>query len=153
MAPGLVSLKQEGRMGEDKNAGRFSDLYNTPLGEKVWSFLHTPEVVGRMLAASDLGKPAVAGLGVREQLIAAFGLEIATDRWKQTIGHMVRQVMERLGYELVTQGLRISIEEGESLFSKGSRYRRRHPHWGHLRVNGEKPGGGAIYGDLGADSA
>jgi hypothetical protein len=105
-----------------------------------------------MLAASDLGKPAVAGLGTREELLEAVGEDISTDRLKQTIGHMVRQIMEARGLELAVQGLKIALDSGESLFSKGSRYRRRLPHWGHLGMRGEKKNGGVVYGTLGADN-
>jgi hypothetical protein len=137
-------------MATEYEAGRFSDLYGTPTGKRVWEFLNQPDTVARLLAASDVGKPAVAGLGTREELLGAIDEDVSSDRWKQTIGHMVRQVMEWNGRELATQGIKISIEGGESLFSKGSRYKRRLPHWGHLGMRG-KSNGSVVYGSLGAD--
>lgn len=132
------------------SARNFLDLYETPLGRKVWAFLNEPENVARMLAASDVGKPAVAGLGTREELTAVLGDEIADKRWKQVMGHMVRQVMESRCLELASQGLTVKVDGG-SLFSKASRYRRRLPHWGHLYLHGDKPDGGVVWGSLGAD--
>jgi hypothetical protein len=55
-------------------------------------------------------------------LVRHFGPEIAQDRLKQMIGHMTRQVMVALGYEIDRQGLRITRE---SLFTSATRYRRR----------------------------
>jgi hypothetical protein len=130
------------------DSGRFSDLSETPLGKKLWSFLNERETVIRMTTASDLGKPAVAGLGSRTLLVKLFGEEVTGDRWKQLIGHMVRQVMEAEPFGLDAQGLKVG---DDSMFSKGSRYRRRVPHWGHLYVEGKRGGAGLLYGDLGAD--
>ena len=81
------------------------------------AFLNEPENVGRMLAASDVGKPAVAGLGTREELMAALGEEIADNRWKQAIGHMVRAIMEANGRELASWGVPVKVDGG-SLFSR-----------------------------------
>jgi hypothetical protein len=117
----------------------------------LWTFLNQPETVARMLAACDLGKPAVAGLGTREELLEAMAEDVSADRLKQAIGHMVRQIMGSQGREVAVQGLKISIEGGESLFSKGTRYKRRLPQWGHLGMRGEH-NGRVIWGSLGADS-
>ena len=138
-------------MSNEYEAGRFSDVYATATGKRLWAFLNQPEAVARMLAACDLGKPAVAGLGTREELLEAVGEDVSRDRLKQTIGHMVRQIMESHGREMAVQGLKISIEGGESLFSKGTRYKRRLPHWGHLGMRGER-NGRVVWGSLGADS-
>lgn len=43
---------------------------------------------------------------------------MAEDRYKQMIGHMVRQIMEALGYALVQPGARIA----KGLFTTGARY-------------------------------
>jgi hypothetical protein len=138
-------------MSNEYAPGRFSDVYATPTGKRLWTFLNQPETVARTLAACDLGKPAVAGLGTREELLEAVGDDISADSLKQTIGHMVRQNMESQGREMAVQGLKISIEGGESLFSKGTRYKRRLPHWGHLGMRGERDGR-VVWGSLGADS-
>lgn len=142
-------LKQQPLVPPGYDPGRFSDLANTPLGQKVWHFLNDPENVNKMMAVSDVGKPAVAGLGSREHLVTILGDEVATDRWKQTIGHMVRQIMERHPYELVSQGQQVKVV-GDSMFSKGSRYRRRLPHWGHMYLSAHRHGR-FLWSDLGID--
>jgi hypothetical protein len=142
-------LKQSPPAPHGYDPGRFSDLANTPLGQKVWHFLNDPENVNKMMAVSDVGKPAVAGLGSREHLVTILGEEVATDRWKRTIGHMVRQIMERHPYELVSQGQQVKVI-GDSMFSKGSRYRRRLPHWGHMYLSAQRPGK-FLWSDLGID--
>jgi hypothetical protein len=95
----------------------FSDLYATPLGPALWDFLHQSDNVIRMETASLLGKPAVEPLSTR--LLEEFGSEIAQDRTKQMIGHMVRQTMESLGYIIEQQGVRIVRNR---VFSTGTRY-------------------------------
>ena len=74
----------------------------------------------RMDTATFLERAAVEPLA--PGLVRQFGPEIAQDRLKQMIGHMTRQVMEALGYELDRQGLRITRE---SLFTSATRYKRR----------------------------
>jgi hypothetical protein len=128
---------------------RFSDLSETELGKRLWAFLNEPATVLRMITATDLGRPAVAGLPSKRDLVKLFTEQVTRDRWKQFIGHMVRQVMERGPFELDAQGLKVG---DESMFTKGSRYRRRLPHWGHLHVEGHRRSGGLLYGGLGADS-
>lgn len=68
-----------------------------------------------MTTDTDLGKPALAPMG--EKLLAEFGAEIEGDRWKQMIGHMVRQIMERRGYR---HGTKVK----GPLFSRASRYKK-----------------------------
>lgn len=70
-----------------------------------------------METASFLERAAVEPLA--PGLVAEFGSNIAQDRIKQMIGHMVRQIMEARGYEIDRPGLRITRE---SLFSSGARY-------------------------------
>jgi hypothetical protein len=129
--------------------GRFKDLYETDRGRALWEFVTERDTITRMMTASDLSRPAVAVLGTRDFFVKTFGHEVTGDRWKQLIGHMVRQVMEAGPFELAVQGLKVG---GDTIFSKGSRYRRRLPHWGHVYVQGERPGK-TLHGDLGADSA
>jgi hypothetical protein len=95
----------------------FSDLYSTPLGPALWNFLNQPDNVIRMETASFLGRPAVEPLSTG--LLEEFGSEIAQDRTKQMIGHMVRQIMEPLGYTIEQQGVRIVRNR---VFSTGTRY-------------------------------
>lgn len=95
----------------------FCDLFETELGAGVWEFLIRADNVIRMETASFLERAAVEPLA--PGLVAEFGPDIAQDRIKQMIGHMVRQIMEAAGYEIDRPGLRITRE---SLFSSGARY-------------------------------
>jgi hypothetical protein len=95
----------------------FRDVFETELGAGVWEFLIRPDNVIRMETASFLERAAVEPLA--PGLVAEFGPDIAQDRIKQMIGHMVRQIMEAVGYEIDRPGLRITRE---SLFSSGARY-------------------------------
>lgn len=99
---------------------RFSDLASTELGEGLWVFLNERDNVIRMETASDLRRPAVAAVAGR--LLATFGDGVRVPRVKRMIGHMVRQVMERHGYVMDSQNVRVLVG---GLFSRGSRYRRR----------------------------
>lgn len=100
-------------------AQNFSDLFATPLGSPLWDFLNLPENIVRMETASFLGRPAVEPLSTA--LLKEFGSEVAQDRVKQMIGHMVRQIMERLNYTVAQQCVRIARNR---VFSTGTRYSR-----------------------------
>ncbi len=95
----------------------FSDLYYTKSGNDIWDFLNKYPNIVRLETASKLSRPAVEG--VADNLLDKFGEDVQDDRTKQMIGHMVRQIMERLGYQLYTQNA--SVRFG-GLFSKGSKY-------------------------------
>jgi hypothetical protein len=133
----------------DYDPGRFSDLWETERGGALWEFVTSRDTMIRMAEASDRGKPAVVALGSREMMIKRFGEEVTGDRWKQLIGLMVRKAMETGPWEHAAQGLKVG---GDSMFTKGSRYRRRAPRWGFVDVEGRRPGGGLLYADLGVDS-
>src|ERR1700751_2515442 len=102
------------------DAQNFRDLAETPLGQEIWGFLKTRDNLVRMETATFLERTAVEPLA--PGLARHFGSEIAQDRLKQMIGHMTRQIMEALGYEIDRQGLRITRE---SLFTTATSYRRR----------------------------
>jgi hypothetical protein len=110
--PDLTSLEY--------NPQNFRDLYDTDFGREIWQFMKRPENVVRMDTATFLDRAAVEPLA--PGLLAEFGSNVADDRVKQMIGHMARQIMEAIGYELDRTGLRITRE---SLFSSAARYRRR----------------------------
>lgn len=101
------------------DAGRFSDLAGTKTGRALWEFLNEHDSVLMMETATNLGKPALAPMG--ERLLTTFGAEIKVDRWKQMIGHMVRQIMEREGYSHDVTGLKVK----SPLFSRASRYKKK----------------------------
>lgn len=106
--------------------GRFSDVYSTELGRQLWAFLNETATVTAMEVASDLAKPAVAG--IEEPLLTCFGEQVLDDRVKQAVGHMVRQVMEHRGY-IVDQN---NVTIRSVPFTKGTRYRK--PDWQSLHV-------------------
>lgn len=104
--------------GQTYDPQNFRDLAETDLGRAVWVWLARMDNVVRMETASYLERAAVEPLG--PFLVEHFGPEIAEDRLKQLIGHMVRQIMEALGYELVQPGMRIA----KGMFTTGARYQR-----------------------------
>ena len=108
--PNLDSLKYDPQ--------NFKDVADTELGAALWHFLKRGDNLIRMETATQLERAAVEP--VASGLIAEFGDEVQDDRTKQTIGHMTRQIMEALGYELDRTGLRITRV---SLFSSGATYR------------------------------
>ncbi|MBZ9795595.1 hypothetical protein [Mesorhizobium sp. ES1-4] len=96
----------------------FRDLAETDLGRAIWSYLKEHDNQIRMETATLLERAAVEPLAAG--LVAEFGEDISDDRTKQMIGHMVRQVMEALGYEIARTALRITRP---SLFTSGTTYR------------------------------
>lgn len=101
------------------NAGTFAQLFGEPRGQRLWAKLNTPEYVSRLETATALHQPAVKG--IEEPLLRDFGADVMEDRFKQMIGHMVRQVMERQGYEVDQQKVKIDSIP----FYAGTRYKRR----------------------------
>ena len=99
-------------------AQNFSDLYDTDLGRDIWDFMKDPENLIRMQTATFLERAAVEPLG--PGLLLRYGPDIAQDRLKQMIGHMARQIMLAMGYELDTKGLRITRP---GIFTTATRYR------------------------------
>jgi hypothetical protein len=101
----------------------FGDIYTTPLGKKIWKFLNTEYIWIRLELTTQLGHPAVEGIG--DKLLENFGNELKkddlhTDRLKQAIGHMVRYIMESHGYKLKQKGVR--CRKKTELFVFASRY-------------------------------
>ncbi len=86
---------------------------------RLWAFLNTPEIVERMITATDLGHPAVEG--IRDQLVQTFGAEMTIERNRQRAGHMARQIMEMNGFEIEKTEVKVNAFP----FSKAARYRRR----------------------------
>lgn len=67
------------------------------LERALWEFLRRPDNIVRVETATSLDRAAVEALS--SALVAEYGVEISAREVKQAIGHMVRQVMEALGYE------------------------------------------------------
>jgi hypothetical protein len=104
--------------GLDYHAQNFRDLFETDLGQAIWAFMKRPDNLVRMETATYLDRAAVEPLA--PGLLRMFGPEIAEDRLKQMIGHMARQIMEEMGFELDRSGLRITRE---SMFTTATRYK------------------------------
>lgn len=103
------------------NPETFATLYASPLGQALWDFLNKPETIARLETATELGKPAVAG--IEEQLLETFGEQVLADRVKQMIGHMVRQILEPRGWILDQSEVKVQSVP----FIKAARYKR--PDW------------------------
>jgi hypothetical protein len=99
--------------------GTFAQLFGEPRGQRLWAALNTSEYVSCLETATALHQPAVKG--IEEPLLRDFGADVIEDRFKQMIGHMVRQVMERNGYEVDQQKVKIDSIP----FYAGTRYKRR----------------------------
>lgn len=100
----------------------FDNSYNTPLGRRMWAFLNEQRTIDAMLVATSLGKPALGG--IEQMLLESFGgdiEELIADRFKQMIGHMVRQVMAFHGFEIEQQDVKVT----SAIFSRATRYKRR----------------------------
>jgi hypothetical protein len=85
----------------------------------LWNCVLRPENIIRMEAVTAVGRPAVEALS--GPLVSEFGREIAQPSIKQMIGHMVRQVMEALEYEVDRERVRITRP---GLFATGMTFRR-----------------------------
>ncbi|GAA0598129.1 hypothetical protein [Caenispirillum bisanense] len=103
------------------NPGKFASLYDSELGQRIWSFLTQADSVARLETASELSKPAVEG--IEEQLLAEFREDVLADRVKQMVGHMVRQILEQRDWVLDQTDVKVHSVP----FSKAARYRR--PDW------------------------
>lgn len=104
----------------DYDAQGFGRIFNLELGQDLWAYLTSSETRVRMQTATALGRPAVEG--IEEPLLARFGAMIADDRTKQMIGHMVRQIMERDGYVVDAQNVKVT---NGAPFVRATRYRAR----------------------------
>ena len=83
-------------------------------------FLYQPHIVQSMREMSDLGRPAVEGVGAL--LLDHFGDSVSEDPVKQRIGKIVKGVMESNGYIHDSYGHKTP---GCPLFTSGSLYSRR----------------------------
>jgi hypothetical protein len=101
-------------------AGHFGYLRGT-VGTALWAFLTEADNILRLRTAASVGRPAVEGLS--DALIAEFGHEINEPRVKQVIGHMVKQIMDALGYEVD----RPRVRTRSGFFSTGMSFRPKLP--------------------------
>ena len=103
----------------DYQPGTFAAPFGTDVGRDIWAFLTEDPTVLRMRTASDLSRPAVEA--VEEELLERFGESALEDRTRQMVGHMVRQIMERQGYVIAQQNVKVT---SGGPFARATRYRR-----------------------------
>lgn len=106
-------------------AGTFKDIYSLPIGKEIWNFLNSDKIWDKLEITTYLGHPAAEGIG--DNLLEEFPVYFAEnavnrDRLKQTVGHMIRQIMEANGYILVQKSVKCRINK---LFNVASRYRKK----------------------------
>lgn len=85
---------------------KFASLYDSDMGQRIWSFLTRDDNVALMETASELNKPAVEG--IEQRLLAEFREEILADRVKQMVGYLVRQILEQRDWVLDPTVFRLS---------------------------------------------
>lgn len=99
--------------------GKFGVPTDPEFVSELWAALNEPTFVQAMTDASDSVRPAIEA--VRDKLLERFPDKIVEDRNKQLAGHMVRQIMEHRGYELVSKNERVD----RFPFSRAALYRKR----------------------------
>jgi len=74
---------------------------------RVRDFLQKPETVHNMAIFSDLGLPALSGIAHKlEELFANDqDFPLSDFRNRQSVGRMVKAILNRYGYDLVAAGL------------------------------------------------
>lgn len=105
------------------DARNFSGILNESPGKEIWEYLNTDDIWIRLELTTQLGHPAVEGIG--DKLLEKFGDAFKkddpyADRLKQAIGHMVKHIMKSHGYELVQKGVR--CRKKTELFVFAARY-------------------------------
>jgi len=120
--------------------GTFSDISGTPLGQAIWGFLLQPHILGSLEVAGRLGAAPVSAIS--DELLATFGdltggtpreqlerglatrfpqgTSVSFDRSKQMLGHMIRQIMEALGYQLRSKNS--PAKDPLGIFTTSARY-------------------------------
>ena len=116
------------------NPEKFGSLFDEgTLGRRLWDLLNESETIIRMETATALSRPACEPLAdillqqfpelttTTEAVKRGKAFKSKHDRIKQMIGHMIRQVMERQGYQYDQPGVRITSKD---FFRSGSRYKK-----------------------------
>lgn len=110
--------RSDAMISETYDPNRFSDVAGQ-WGDRLWAFFNREAVVSKMVAASVARRPAVEGIG--PEYLEEFGEAGTADRVKQFAGALVKQIMERHGFQWESSGH--PIRRGGP-FSTGSRYTR-----------------------------
>lgn len=98
--------------------GGHFNIKSSTIEEALWRFMLRPENVIRMEAVTAVGRPAVEALS--GPLVWEFGRDVVQPRIKQMVGHMTRQIMEALEYEVDHRRVRITRP---CLFTTGMTFR------------------------------
>lgn len=123
------------------DSSTFAQLFGESHGQRLWAKLNTREYVSCLETATALHQPTVEG--IEEPLLRDFGADVIEDRFKHMIGRMVWQVMERHGYEVDQQKVKIySIP-----FYAGTRYKRRDEWAYHVWRKSKDPRACAVTAD------
>jgi hypothetical protein len=99
------------------NPQHFKKTFESDLGQKIWNFLNLDITKSRMEISTELGHTAAEIVG--KNLFQLFGTEVKKDRIKQATGHMIRHIMEELGYKLVKRNVKCKLSD---VFTFASRY-------------------------------
>jgi hypothetical protein len=103
------------------DAKSFKDIFNSSLGQEIWHYLKSEEVIGKMILTTQLGHPAAEGIG--DILLDKFGIQIKEDRIKRAIGHMIKHIMDENGYKHAQRSVR--CRKKTELFTFASRYEKK----------------------------
>lgn len=122
-------------------AGPFRGLFESDLGQAIWSILTQPHIVHGMVVAVRLGAAPVSAiaqdllaefghfdptLSPRDQLARGLaerfhlGQEVSFDQLKRMIGHMIRQILAAMGCRIRTKNSPANDRSG--IFSTSARY-------------------------------
>lgn len=97
---------------------RFTATYAHFNGAAVWAWLHQPDILIALQTAVTLRRPAVEAIS--PHLRTTFAEFTNHLKFRQMVGHMVRQVMEEHGFHMHRSNVRIPASG--SLYGYGAVY-------------------------------
>jgi hypothetical protein len=100
------------------NPRNFKNVFESEIGKNIWSYLNSDNGKERMILTTQLGHPAAEGIG--DKLLEKCGEGVKVDNVKQATGHMIRHVMEEMGYKHNQRS--VQCRKKTEVFSKASRY-------------------------------
>ena len=105
---------------ETYQPGSFKDVYESALGQAIWNYLNSEDAKIRMVLTSELGHPAAEGIG--DVLLLKLGEEVKNDRVKQATGHMIRHIMESIGFVHAQRS--VPCRKKKEVYTFASRYQK-----------------------------
>ena len=113
---------------------QFKAIIETKFGQQFLDFLREEKTIVMMTTATYLSRPAIEALvpaleerfgeqlkGIQSGLNNPENIDF--DRLKQTMGHMVKVIMEEHGYKVDQNNVKIP-DGRNTLFSRASRYKK-----------------------------